>query len=347
MKVFKTILSLIIVSSLLFTDTVFAETSPAFTLSFNDLKNTSGQKYWFEMKPGSKAEDSFIVNNLSEDKTITLTPNIMMADDYGPTIPDEWLNIPLEDIELKPLESKIVPFSVEIPLDATPGQYGDILSVILTKYSGQNTGGSILIKVAVGKHFVVKVLPPETSKIPDFSIDGDDLHFVLSAKETATGEMKINNISADIAAIFKISAAKADIADFQFPYSQIPEGWLLMDTSNAEIPANSSKKIDFTLKIPENANSGHYISEISVEPLGFENAAVKSKKIFLEILPPATPPETVEPTKTYADPRLIEWAKKCSTLKYKYSKFCTVQKYNDQKDPMKKSLTKRSYSMRG
>ncbi len=290
MKTFKAILSSLLTFSLLFTNAAFADT-PAFTLNFNELKNTSGQKYWFEMKPGSTSEDTFIVSNLSEDKTITLTPNIMIADDYGPSIPSEWLNIPFDEIELQPLESKIVPFSVEIPSNATPGQYGDILAVTLTKYSGQNTGGSINIKIGIGKFIVIKVLPPEVPTIPNFNIAGDDWHFALNEKEIATDVLKISNISPDQKAIFKISTSKAIVNDFPSPYLEIPKEWLLIDTSNVEIPANSSKEINFTLNIPENANPGYYISQLSVEPLGFDSATAKSKKIFLQIITPPTPPE--------------------------------------------------------
>ena len=124
-----------------------APTSPAGSAA-NDVFSVepsalgdAAQRPWFvfSLAPGQIFQDSVDVKNLSSDE---LTLALYMSD--GLTIPGgggfspqregeapvgagSWVTLPLTEITLGPLEGATIPFQIEIPLDATPGDHAAVI----------------------------------------------------------------------------------------------------------------------------------------------------------------------------------------------------------------------------
>ena len=96
-----------------------------------------------EIEPGQFYSDFIKFTNLNEFESVTLYPQIVsfraLGDEGGQEIIEEidenrtyslaqWMNIAIEEVEIAPLDSVIIPFTISVPEDAEPGgRYGALL----------------------------------------------------------------------------------------------------------------------------------------------------------------------------------------------------------------------------
>jgi hypothetical protein len=96
-----------------------------------------------EVEPGNTYSDYIKVENLDEFESITLYPQVVSFKAKGEEGAQEfiedseetstyslsqWMNISTDTLEIKPLERVVLPFTINIPLDAEPGgRYGAVL----------------------------------------------------------------------------------------------------------------------------------------------------------------------------------------------------------------------------
>ncbi|WP_436494464.1 WxL protein peptidoglycan domain-containing protein [Actinokineospora sp. HUAS TT18] len=122
----------------------------------------------YSATPGAVIKDHLAVANISNDP---LTLKIYASDAFNtpdggydlldagrkPTDVGAWAKIAVESVEVPGRTTKIVPFSITIPADATPGDHaGGVVAALVTEATGSD-GQRVAVEQRVGSRFYLRI----------------------------------------------------------------------------------------------------------------------------------------------------------------------------------------------
>jgi hypothetical protein len=136
--------------------TASAESTPEFGMYTSNMTN-----FKFEVAPGSVVVEDVILINMDAVQTITLELTIKSGElvPGNPPLTDmpiEWADLPVNSMELKPGESKMITLVFTIPKNTAIDTYGGFFRAKLNK--SVDIGG-VIVSPAIGADVVFKINP--------------------------------------------------------------------------------------------------------------------------------------------------------------------------------------------
>jgi hypothetical protein len=143
-----------------------------------------------EVEPGNTYSDYIKVENLNEFESVTLYPQVVSfvakGDEGGQEFIEDseettsyslaqWMNISTDTLEIEPLERVVLPFTINIPLDAEPGgRYGAVL-LGNQPTTAEDLANSVALGAKSGTIILARIAGDitESAKINTFSINKD------------------------------------------------------------------------------------------------------------------------------------------------------------------------------
>ena len=153
----------------------------------------TGQRPWFvySLQPGQIFQDSVDIKNFSDDDLTlilyssdgTTIPGgggfAPLREDQTPTGAGTWVTLPIDEITLAPNEGASVPFQIEIPIDAEPGDHAAVIvasdPVGAVGEPDPDNPINITIRNRVGSRIYVRVAGPlePSLRVDDITIVHD------------------------------------------------------------------------------------------------------------------------------------------------------------------------------
>ena len=151
----------------------------------------TGQRPWFvySLQPGQIFQDSVDIKNFSDNELTLLLYSsdgitipggggfAPLREDQTPTGAGTWVTLPVDQITLGPREGATVPFQIEIPVDAEPGDHA---AVIVASDPEGSVGDpdsdsplTITVRNRVGSRIYVRVAGPlePSIRVDDITIE--------------------------------------------------------------------------------------------------------------------------------------------------------------------------------
>lgn len=168
MKVLKTILASVMISTVLLGNIAFAVTT-SYKMDLVSMENTDGNNFVFSGQPGEGFSNGVIITNTSDESTILVDVIIGQKSlvEGSKEMPSEWVTFDSEvtTLTLAPGQSQEVNFTLTVPENAEPGYYLASVKAVLEGYYA--TDGFVYYKLALGKAIKVTVNEkPEPVVIP-------------------------------------------------------------------------------------------------------------------------------------------------------------------------------------
>ncbi len=221
-----------------------------FGLSMFFVKDISAQESGLQLRvsppvleitvePGSSYSDFIKFTNLNETKSITLYPQILsfkaLGEDGGQEFIEDdqenktyslaqWVTIAVNNLEIQPLESVVLPFTINVPLDAEPG--GRYAAILLSNQpiDPTDSGNVVALGAKSGSIMLVRIAgeTTESATITEFKTGSDmyqypPVDFEISLQNTGNihvkpvGKIEISNIFGKVVDEFVVNEAGGNV----------------------------------------------------------------------------------------------------------------------------------------